>query len=110
MAVACRAPTSALDERPTLAELLRCADVSTRWYRLGLQLTLEPGSLDAIEDEKRSVEDKLSAMFNLWLKRNPKVSRNDILKALRDIKENAIAENYEKLCKEGMFEVNYPGP
>lgn len=96
-----RVPTSALDERPTLAELTRCVDVGTRWHSLGVQLMLEPRLLDAIDYEKSRVEDKLSAMFSLWLQRNPKGSRNDILIALRNIKENAIAEEYEKLCKEG---------
>lgn len=96
-----RVPISALDERPTLAELTRCVDVGPRWHLLGVQLMLEPRLLDTIDYEKSRVEDKLSTMFSLWLQRNPKGSRKDILIALRNIKENAIAEEYEKLCKEG---------
>ncbi|XP_019860697.1 PREDICTED: uncharacterized protein LOC109589015 [Amphimedon queenslandica] len=95
-----RGKMSPLDGRPTLHELTWHIKVPVKWHDLGVELQLEPRSLDAIDFSKRPAEEKSCAMFQLWLLRFPKATRRDVLEALRVIKENDIAEKYEKIWKE----------
>ena len=91
------------DRRPTVAELHGLCDVGVRWRSLGIQLNLAPAKLDAINHENARVEDKLAAMYQLWMDKYPNGNRKDILNALRAIEENDIAVKYEGICKKGNY-------
>ena len=48
-----------------------------KWRFIGVELQIEPGDLDAIGVNNRTVEDALLEMINLWLHRaNPKPTRS----------------------------------
>ena len=49
--------------------------VTARWKHIGLALRLDPGQLDRIEKEKRDLDDCLTEMLTLWLKKNYNTER-----------------------------------
>ena len=47
-----------------------------KWKLIGMELRIEPGDLEAIEGNNRTVEDALLEVIKLWLRRlNPKPTR-----------------------------------
>ena len=86
-----------LDEVPQLHEV--CNDVRTaHWYELGIQLQLNTVDLDNINDS--AVTDKLSRMYNVWLKKADSHSptRRSLLLALQTehVGLNRIAAEYKE--------------
>ena len=70
----------------------------------------EVPSLNAIkEDHHGNVKQCCSAMFSLWRQRQPKANWDQLIKALKEIKQNSLANKLEILLsppddQEGMQE------
>ena len=86
-----------------------CAKSAQIWKDLGLEL-LSTGSNDAlkvIENNKGDVRDRCSAMFQLWLDRQPTASWRQLIKALKGLHLNNIAHQIEsKLTTPAVLESN----
>ena len=55
-----------------------------RWRFIGIELGINEGTLDAIDEDNRKVEDCLREMITRWLRRcKPKPSRHAISMALK---------------------------
>ena len=55
-----------------------------RWRFIGIELGIDEGTLDAINEDNRKVEDCLREMITQWLRRcKPKPSRHAISMALK---------------------------
>ena len=39
-----------------------------KWYNIGLELDIDPGTLDAIKNDNDSSDDRFRAMLTTWLK------------------------------------------
>ena len=89
---------SFLDQRPTLPELTEHVNVGTEWRKVGIQLKLNPGRLNAIDVECADTDAKLSKMYELWLSTTPDATRRQLLQVLRlsSIAEHTIASKYEE--------------
>lgn len=96
-----------LSLRPTIAELDEHIDIGKEWFQLGTLLKIEPESLIQIEEEPGHANDKekTRAMFQLWLRKSPSVSRKEVLECLRKrlMEKNDVAENYESYLKESHY-------
>ena len=88
------------NQRPSLAELLEHANVSTKWRQVGIQLDLGSKRLDAIEADCGDTDTKLSKMYEEWLSSTPNATRRQLLEVLRrsNINELYIAYKYEGFC------------
>ena len=86
-------------KEPILKDLLNNV-VTTKWYRLGLQLTNDETELDIIkEDHGSKTPDALRETFKLCIRRDPELTWQKIVNALREIKENHLARDIEeKFC------------
>lgn len=60
-------------------------DASCKWYNLGLELKINPDSLDAIQKENRgNVQDCLRDLLKQWLRRGePKATWGTLIEALK---------------------------
>ena len=87
---------------PELRDLmhLRVSD----WNRLGLALELDPYDLDIIEkDHQGDRRRQTLKMFQLWLNSKPDASYEQLIKALHEVGDEAVASS---LCtKYGKFDV-----
>ena len=43
-------------------------DARAKWHNIGLELDIDPGTLDAIKTNNEDVEDRFRAMLITWLK------------------------------------------
>ena len=59
-------------------------DARTKWYDIGLELKIDPASLDAIqEDNPRNAQNCLRDMLKKWLRRSqPKATWRALVEAL----------------------------
>ena len=92
-----------LDQRPSVAELTKHVNVSTKWRQVGIQLELDTQRLDAIEANYHGDTDtKLSKMYEEWLNSTPNATRRQLLEVLRrsSINELYIAYKYERFCSQ----------
>ena len=91
---------------PDLRDLmnLRVSD----WNRLGLALELDFYDLDIIEKDNQGDRKRQALkMFQLWLNSKPDASYEQLIKALREVGDEAVASS---LCtKYGKFDVIYIG-
>ena len=93
------------DQRPTLKYLNRYvrSSVGLKWHDLGIELLESDKSieeLDKIEAEYKSDLDKCcTKMFQLWLRKQPSASWNQLIEALRqrNIDLNVLATNIKEL-------------
>ena len=89
-------------DKPSLKFLNRYVrdPVGAKWHDLGIEL-LDPDveGLDAIEAEHRSGLSKCTKMFQLWLKKQPTASWNQLIEALRQrgIELGTLASNIEEM-------------
>ena len=74
------------------------------WYRLGLTLNLESDDLDIIEEDHRGEKRKQTRkMFQLWLETQPDPSYEQLIKALRKVGDERVANS---LCsKYGKYDI-----
>ena len=66
-------------------EIIRLTwDYRAKWKLIGIQLSIDAGTLDAIEANHRNVEECLSDMINKWLRNDkPRPTRGAISAALQ---------------------------
>ena len=59
-------------------------DARTKWFNIGLELEIDPETLDTIKRDNSDTEDRFRAMLTTWLKTvDPKPSLAALAKALR---------------------------
>ena len=59
-------------------------DYRAKWKFVGIELGIDPGTLDAIEANHRNVEERLTDMINKWLRHDePRPTRGAISAALK---------------------------
>ena len=78
-------------------------DASTQWYNIGLELGVEPATLDVIEEDNSSTDKKLRNMLKKWLRNSKKIPTTEtISKALQsptvDYGNLPIAQDVHFLC------------
>jgi hypothetical protein len=93
------ATLSPLDDKPTMSELIEYVDVSTKWHTVGIHLKLDPNKLGAIEENNRSIDDKVKAMYRLWLNTCSSATRRQLIAVLKmgSVGLNTLAQSYEKM-------------
>ena len=90
------------DQKPSLRLLHRHVrgSVGLKWHDLGIEL-LDFGDvdeLDKIEAQYQSDCDKCcTKMFQLWLRKQPTASWNQLIEALRQVGLHALATTIEKM-------------
>ena len=65
-------------------------------YRLGLELNLTPKNLNIVKRDSRNYEEELVGVFELYLKQTEVPSWQQVVKAVRTIGENKLAESIVK--------------
>ena len=76
------------------------------WKDLGMEL-LDVGSndaLDVIKNSNSDVTECCSAMFKLWLDRDPKASWEKLIQALKEIQLNFLATQIESKLQTAVLE------
>ena len=43
-------------------------DARAKWYNIGLELEIDPGTLDTIKNDNNNSDDQFRAMLTTWLK------------------------------------------
>ena len=68
-----------------LCKVQRAAwDARTRWYNIGLELEIDPGTLDTIKIDNTETNDCFRAMLTSWLKMvQPKPTLTALAEALQ---------------------------
>ena len=91
-------------QKPSLKYLNRYVrgSVGSKWHDLGIELldVDEVEDLDKIEAENKDDLDKCcTKMFQLWLKKQPSASWNQLIVALRepDVELHALATKIEQM-------------
>ena len=84
------------------------ADIATKWYDVGLELldVEDEPALDVIKVNSSGDVDKCTAaMLQLWLKRKPDASWNQLIEAFRapNIKLEALASKIEGILFQGTY-------
>ena len=52
-----------------LGKVQRAAwDARAKWYNIGLELEIDPGTLDTIKNDNNNSDDQFRAMLTTWLK------------------------------------------
>ena len=81
---------SSAPQCPTVHQLLK--EVSAvDWDRLGCHLGIDPQKLKELHQTHREPDSIRLYMFQLWLRREPNASWEDIVTALEDMGENVVA-------------------
>ena len=79
--------------------------VSDIWYDLGLQL-LDPEDVSTIKaDKPNNASEACTAMFSLWLQKNPSATWNSLMSTLKGpgIKRNDVVRKIEQMLQPGMY-------
>ena len=80
-----------LDQQPDLKEVTFSAQTA-QWYLLGVQLELKSVDLNGCTN--------LARMYDLWIQQKAEnATRRNLLTALRAIRENNVAKQYEDYLK-----------
>ena len=66
------------------------------WHQLGIQLGIPISKLSKIEEDYHKNERRKTETLFLWLRCTPNASWGDVVKALRRMGENRVAENIAK--------------
>ena len=84
-------PDYLLDQQPPILELILYARTA-EWNQLGVKLGLDSVALAGCDD--------YTSMYQLWImQRAREATRKSLLDALRAIKQNNVAKNYEDYLK-----------
>ena len=85
------------DVQPNLKQLVEeLQPITTKWRQLGLFLDVPDDELEAIEEDKKNIHDKLYALCFKWLEVKRRVSWKDIVKALKKMKRLGLADRLEQ--------------
>ena len=78
----------------------------TKWQTFGLFLPgIKQKDIDKIEEDKTGVDSRKMALWTKWTTVHPTGTWNDVISALKRLKENALATDIEgRLSKEKVFE------
>ena len=69
----------------------------SNWYRLGLSLGLNSHHLDVIKrDHQGDTESQTCKMFDRWLRTQPDASYEQLIKALRKVGDESVANFLSK--------------
>ena len=80
-----------LDQQPDIKELITHAETA-HWNKLGVQLELTSVALAGCTD--------LTSMYQLWIQEKAEMAtRRNLLTALRSIRENNVAWQYESYLR-----------
>ena len=87
-----------LSGKPTLSELFKHVNISTKWYQFGVLLEINSDKLNCIDKDYQESDLKALKVFELWLSTNPSATRKQIIDTLKteSIGENTVAEKYQK--------------
>ena len=79
--------------KPTLRELLGAlSKVSADWYTLGIQLDIAAHELDVIQaNNPRNVQHCMRDMLLKWQSKYPQRGWHDIIRSLRELDKNDVA-------------------
>ena len=79
-------------------------DIAFKWEELGVELLDEEqlSKLRHIAKDEHEVEDCCTKLFNYWLDTDPDASWNKLLEALKNIKQNYLAEKIERNVLKGI--------
>ena len=82
-----------------LPEVMRAVfEARAKWCDIGLELKIDPGSLDAIQAENsRSVQDCLRSLLKIWLRRHqPEPTWGALIEALKSplVNEEHVISNF----------------
>lgn len=82
-----------------------------KYYQLGLNLGLDDITIDMIErNHPNDTDRRKMEVFRIWKNDKPNASIEDLLKALKAVRENAIAEKIKlKYCGEPHTHPTYTG-
>ena len=100
-------------DRPFLRDLTIhvIPSVATRWYKLGLVLldTKYENELNIIEDDIRNdAETCCRKMFSKWLNTDELASWDKLIKAVRIVQLNNVANDIEQLLLQGEYVTDLP--
>ena len=85
------------DIQPNLQQLVEeLQSIRATWQQFGLYLGIKNDDLEAIDVDKRNVEEKLLALCYKWLQMKPRGTWKDIVRALKKIKALHLAESLEE--------------
>ena len=85
------------DIQPNLPQLVEeLQSIRATWRLFGLFLGIPKEELEAIDEDKRNVGDKLYVLCYKWLQMKPRGTWKDIVTALKKIKALHLAESLEE--------------
>ena len=85
------------DVQPNLKQLVEeLQPIRAKWQTFGLFLGISNDDLEAIEADKKNVEDKLYALCCQWSQLKPRGTWKDVVKALKKIKRLDIAKRLKE--------------
>ena len=85
------------DIQPNLQQLVEeLQSIRATWKLFGLFLGIPDDDLEAIDEDKRNVGDKLYVLCYKWLQMKPRGTWNDIVTVLKNIQKLELAERLEK--------------
>ena len=90
-----------VDDRPEMKYLNRyvkeplCAKSTEMWKDLGTELLGSNNTLDVINNNNCDIRNCCSAMFQLWLDRQPTASWRKLIEALKQLQLNHLADQIE---------------
>ena len=59
-------------------------EARAKWYNIGLELEIDPGTLDTFKGNNEDIDDRFRAMLTTWLKMvQPKPTLSALTKALQ---------------------------
>ena len=87
-----------LGSQPPNPELKVLMDLQvSNWYRLGLSLGLNSYNLDVIKrNHPGDTESQMCKMFDRWLRTQPDASYQQLIKALRKVGDESVANFLSK--------------
>ena len=65
----------------------------TNWHQLGLKLGIPPHKLSKIEEDYQHNDRRKTETLDTWLHQTPSASWSDVVRALQQMGENAVAES-----------------
>ena len=88
--------THSFSDTPSIAELVRAlASVSAKWNKLGIAFGLTVNDLDGIKkgNPHDSMDEWMTKMLDMKMSRSPNFGWSNIIKALKAIKCETLAES-----------------
>lgn len=77
--------------------MIKTAEISSKWFKLGFALTIPIDTLERLYDKYNDKPGKaLARVYYHWLVDDPTTPEEKLIKALKKIKEYALATELEK--------------